>query len=447
MTTPEIPGYRTTGTAGRGVRGGALTVITDDGRNGVAVIVEPGLEMRIRALRDLRHANLPAILDVVRLESGSAAVILETVTGPSLATLVQARGHLEPAELATLWQSIAHALAAMHQRGLVHGDVSPGNIVLTQSGPVLLDIVGHDGAESGHRGHAAPEIVAGGPPSEAGDVWGLARAVAWASDDDAAVIQALGSALADRPFERPSARAFATWPYLLGTPIPIRLPDGATLAGAQVRAGVSETVLLPPRPKGGRRLAWLAWAGAAAVVGLVLTTILDDAGAHPGVPDPDGDAVGEDTAHVAGGDGEGRGATAGDLDEYSAREAVYDLLERRDTALSGLDTGALESVYVSDSVVGAADLAVVHAMNEEGVEVEGFGTEVLEVDVLGADDLTGSVEATIVQRAHSRTEAGETRDIPEGDPTCVHLDLAADAGVWRIAGIAPCTNGSGGGNM
>nr|NLD40150.1 hypothetical protein [Actinomycetales bacterium] len=375
MEIPTIPGYRATGIAGHGARGGTPTVVAEDGRSGVAVVVERGLEMRVRSLRDLGHPALPAIVDVVRLDDG-AAVILEPVAGPSLATLVQARGRLAPRELATLWQSLADALAAMHQRDLTHGDVSPGNIVVTASGPVLLDIVGHAGRESGYRGHVAPEVAVGGAPSPAADVWALARAISWASDDDPAVARALGSALADTPALRPTARAFATWAYLLGEPGPISIPDGATLAGAQVRAGVSETVLLPPgAPR--RRPGWVVWAAVAAIAAAGVISLLDDGGGPAPASSP--------AAGVA-----------------DAGAAVEDLLHRRDAALAEHDAGALHAVHLADSAALSADLDLLVALQEEWIELEGFGTDVLGVKVLTQADEAAIVEATIVQREHAR---------------------------------------------
>ena len=69
----------------------------------------------------------PPIRALVEMNEHDVAVIMDLVVGPSLATLVNARTWLEPAEIATVWHGIADALAAMHHRGLVHGDVVVGS--------------------------------------------------------------------------------------------------------------------------------------------------------------------------------------------------------------------------------------------------------------------------------------------------------------------------------
>lgn len=478
MDTPSIPGYRVTGTAGHGVRGAAHTVVGADGTGGVAVIVERELEMRVRELGDLSHPGLPTILDVVRLPDGGAAVVLGVAVGPSLATLVQARGHLPSGELATLWRRCAEALAALHHRGLVHGDVSPGNIVITEAGPVLLDILGHGGTETGPRGHVAPEVAAGAPPTTAADVWGLARAIAWAGGDAPHVLDALGEALADSPAARPTARAFSTWAFVVGDPVPITMPDSAALAGAQVRAGVTETALLAPRRWGRLSLrsvpAALSLRAVAAGVALLLTfgitagTLLADGGAHPassaaasesgpleegeaqeGAPGGEspgesstgGGDAGEEVRDPAAGEDEGEGGTGvGDAGESSTgegdgrdevRDAVAGVVGARDAALVAHDAAALQGVYAPGASALAADLAVLADVVASGVELRDFGTEVVDVRVVEQRAGYLLVEATVAQRAHTRLVGESERDVAAGGSRCVRLALVRAQGAGQ----------------
>ena len=79
---------------------------------------------------------------------------------------------------------VAEALAAVHGRGLVHGSVTPDNILFTQDGrPLLSDtalnqVTAGDEGFGGTHGFTDPQVSSTGSLSAAGDVFGLA-AVGW----------------------------------------------------------------------------------------------------------------------------------------------------------------------------------------------------------------------------------------------------------------------------
>ncbi|WP_427385251.1 protein kinase domain-containing protein [Janibacter sp. G56] len=108
------------------------------------------------------------------------ALILDLMEGGSLHDVVAARGHLSPGETVTVLVPLARALAALHRRGIVHGDVTPGNVLFDLAGrPALGDLgvarlAGEEGLPvSGTDGHIAPEVEAGAPPAPASDIHGL----------------------------------------------------------------------------------------------------------------------------------------------------------------------------------------------------------------------------------------------------------------------------------
>ena len=74
---------------------------------------------------------------------------------------------------------LADALAALHEKGFLHGDIKPSNIGFTSNGsPKLLDFglarTADDAAGlGGTLRNASPEALAGRPPDEADDVWSL----------------------------------------------------------------------------------------------------------------------------------------------------------------------------------------------------------------------------------------------------------------------------------
>jgi serine/threonine-protein kinase len=91
-----------------------------------------------RAVRGLRHPNVAQVHDA-GLDGSSglttAWLALDLVPGGSLADLLALRGPLPPAEVVAVLDGVLAALDAAHAVGLVHRDVSPANVLLTELRP------------------------------------------------------------------------------------------------------------------------------------------------------------------------------------------------------------------------------------------------------------------------------------------------------------------------
>jgi serine/threonine protein kinase len=81
----------------------------------------------------LDHSNIVPIYDAGE-ESGQLYVTMRHVPGTDLRQLIEDHGALPPAEAASIIAQIADALDAAHERGLVHRDVKPGNILIEDRG-------------------------------------------------------------------------------------------------------------------------------------------------------------------------------------------------------------------------------------------------------------------------------------------------------------------------
>jgi eukaryotic-like serine/threonine-protein kinase len=114
------------------------------------------------------------------------------IEGPSLERVVDVKGPLPAAMVAALATDLARVLAAVHDAGVVHGNLTPGNVVLTQDGLRVVDFgVAQEFASSGepaevgavadNPGWLAPELLTGGPPGPACDVFGWGCLVAYAA--------------------------------------------------------------------------------------------------------------------------------------------------------------------------------------------------------------------------------------------------------------------------
>jgi serine/threonine protein kinase len=136
------------------------------------------------ALRALNHPGIVGLRDLI-VEGGTLALVMEYVDGPNLRRYLSMRGgRLTPAEVVVAAAQTAAALAFAHERGVVHLDLKPENLLvvrgstppeirITDFGVAVLLGGGHHSVAGGTPGYTAPEIFQGGPPTPAADVWSL----------------------------------------------------------------------------------------------------------------------------------------------------------------------------------------------------------------------------------------------------------------------------------
>ncbi|WP_432088348.1 RodZ domain-containing protein [Streptomyces sp. bgisy095] len=105
------------------------------------------------------------------------------VPGPTLSGLLAERGPMDDDRLRLLGAALAEALQAIHACGLVHRDLKPGNVVMAEDGPRVLDFgiaravestrMTSTGAAFGTPGFLAPEQARGDEVDGAADVFAL----------------------------------------------------------------------------------------------------------------------------------------------------------------------------------------------------------------------------------------------------------------------------------
>ncbi|WP_172652662.1 protein kinase domain-containing protein [Rhodococcus opacus] len=129
------------------------------------------------------HPNIVTILHTGATESGRPYIVMPYHRQKSLETHIREHGPIGWADALRLGVKIAGALAAAHRIDILHRDVKPGNILLTEYGePELTDfgiarITG--GVETaagiilGSPAFTAPEVLRGEPASVASDLYGL----------------------------------------------------------------------------------------------------------------------------------------------------------------------------------------------------------------------------------------------------------------------------------
>ncbi len=129
------------------------------------------------------HPNIVGVLQVGETENGYPWLVMQYHRRGSLETRIKRLGVLPIEEVLLVGVKMAGALESAHRLGILHRDVKPANILLTDYGePALSDFgIAHiaggfttaAGTFTGSPAFTAPEILSGDPPSQASDVYGL----------------------------------------------------------------------------------------------------------------------------------------------------------------------------------------------------------------------------------------------------------------------------------
>jgi eukaryotic-like serine/threonine-protein kinase len=248
----------------------------------VARAPDPDTELRIRrearALAAVRHPHCVRVYDILSDvdDLPGLAIVMEYVRGPSLARQVQDRGSLSDTEGAHLWSTLAGALAAAHDRGVLHRDVKPANVIIDDTGQAHLIDFGiartawdppltAAGVVIGTPDYLAPEVAAGGSAHPKSDLWQLAATVSYAlcgvppRGYRESSMEALRAAATREPAtELPISSVHLGLLQRALHPEPERRPTltevQSNLAGWLARTGrpargpVTRTLAVPPRP-------------------------------------------------------------------------------------------------------------------------------------------------------------------------------------------------------
>jgi serine/threonine-protein kinase len=288
-------------------------------------------ELRRRFVREARlaarlsHPNVVAVYDAGE-EDGRPYIVMECVEGESLAETLRREGRLDPDRVGELALQACAGLEHAHRAGLVHRDVKPGNLLVSEDGTLKIADFGIAHAAEGTRvtevgtvlgtaAYLSPEQASGEPVTPASDLYSLGAC--------------LYELLAGRPpygyetlgdlLERRSA---GPPPPLEGVPAELSAPILACLAGdprkrppsAAALARQLATVRREPRTAATRvarnpwrvKLGRVAWAAALVVLAVVIGIVVfastrgdGDPGSDRPTSVPQGSTPAEDFRNLA----------------------------------------------------------------------------------------------------------------------------------------------------
>jgi len=99
------------------------------------------LWVELRSLQRLCHPCIVRILDFGRSINGLHYIVMELLSGRSLRARMDSEGRMGVRETTGLLQSVFEALDACHFSGIIHRDVKPENVFLTESGGPPLKLI------------------------------------------------------------------------------------------------------------------------------------------------------------------------------------------------------------------------------------------------------------------------------------------------------------------
>lgn len=133
-----------------------------------------------RAMAQLSHPNLVNVYDF-SASGGEVLLVMELITGGTLRELLAERGPMPPHAAAAVMRGMLTGLAVAHEKGMVHRDIKPDNVLIDASSRVKLSDFGlvRAAAETtqstdqivGTVAYLSPEQVDGSPTTAASDVY------------------------------------------------------------------------------------------------------------------------------------------------------------------------------------------------------------------------------------------------------------------------------------
>jgi serine/threonine protein kinase len=141
----------------------------------------PRLYSEVRILALLDHPQIARVFGIVRRD-GHLYLVTEFLQGETLETILKNQGRLQPAIALALFRQMMAGVAFAHTLGVMHGDLKPSNVLVTDADPpvkllnfALAHVFGSNpvGSRNKDSRYIAPEQIEGDPPDARSDIYSL----------------------------------------------------------------------------------------------------------------------------------------------------------------------------------------------------------------------------------------------------------------------------------
>ncbi len=146
------------------------------------------VERFLREARSMASLNDPHIIQIYLIgqDNNQPFFVMEFVDGESLSAIIKREGRLHVGDALKILHQSAKGLSVAHERGVIHRDIKPGNLMLNQRGQIKIADFGialanHDfnskltgtGEFVGTPGYLSPEVCLGKPVDQRSDIFAL----------------------------------------------------------------------------------------------------------------------------------------------------------------------------------------------------------------------------------------------------------------------------------
>lgn len=183
-----LDGYTIKRAIGRGGFGEVYYATSDAGKEVALKLLTRNVDIERRGVThcmNLKSQHLITIFDLKSNDQGDTFVVMEYVSGPSLAQILAEHPNgLPPHEVRRWLKGLVEGVAYLHDHGIVHRDLKPANLMVCQGKTLVMDFgiarqlqgseLSQPGQVIGTPGYMAPEQVLGLSLSPASDAYALA---------------------------------------------------------------------------------------------------------------------------------------------------------------------------------------------------------------------------------------------------------------------------------
>lgn len=394
---------------------------------------------RWKAWASITSRHVVALRDVARSDDGRWAIVYDYVAGRPLDVEIGSPDLRPIATRRQIIEGIAAGVSALHSAGIVHGDLTPSNIIVTPSGrAVIIDLIDELGVRDGTPGWSQGLI---GPEADRACLRQLAHilhmdeAFAELGFNDCDDCRVEATPVVDDPIEHPISREPVDPERVIAELRAAALREDTRRNSQSERATVSASPEKHGRTRSrqhGRRraLGGLAVGLAAIVAGVSMTAY----GMLRSASDRQAEApvLSESSQSL-------EQSTGSACDVSALSETINRAIRTRDEAVVAGDPTALDSVLGGELL--DQDKMRIASMHSDGVRVAQLSSQVDNVSVLACEPGAIDVDATLTVLASQTCRAGTCE--ASAEPQVTDLRVRVDPVSGKVVKAEPADSRSG----